>query len=102
MRQTIEFWVARNGCSPVAKRSTVPDNDPGDGTRVHIQAYDQCINGADVVLYEVSGGGHTWPGGYQYLPELFIGKTNHDLDATRAIWNFFNDVKPAAASGKNR
>ena len=90
VRQTIDFWVARNGCSPDPIRSTIRDTDPGDGTSVHKQAYQQCINDADVVLYEVRGGGHTWPGSYQYLPELFIGKTNHDLDATKAIWDFFN------------
>jgi polyhydroxybutyrate depolymerase len=90
VRQTIDFWVARNDCSPIPQLSMLPDNDPQDGTSVHKSAYGQCADGADVVLYEIKGGGHTWPGGYQYLPELLIGKTNQDLDATETIWNFFN------------
>ena len=44
----------------------------------------------ELLHYKVLNGGHTWPGGYQYLPELLIGKTNQDLDATETIWNFFN------------
>ena len=87
--QTIEFWVARNGCSPDPQITIAPDTDPEDGTRVQKSVYGQCADGADVVLYEIKGGGHTWPGGYQYLPELLIGKTNRDLDASRAIWDFF-------------
>ena len=93
VRQTIEFWVARNGCSPSPQISRVPDADPEDGTSVQKNAYGQCTDGADVVLYEIKGGGHTWPGGYQYFPEFLIGKTNRDLDASRAIWDFFNGYR---------
>ena len=88
--QTIEFWVARNGCSPNPQISMAPDTAPEDHTRVQKSVYGQCTDGADVVLYEIQGGGHTWPGGYQYLPEFLIGKTSRDLDASKAIWDFFN------------
>ena len=91
--QTIAFWVTRNGCSPSPQISMVPDADPEDGTRVQKTAYGKCTDGADVVLYEIKGGGHTWPGGYQYLPEFLIGKTNRDLDASQAIWDFFNGYR---------
>jgi polyhydroxybutyrate depolymerase len=37
----------------------------------------------------IEGGGHTWPGGPQYLPAFLIGKASHSLDATQAIWDFF-------------
>ena len=87
--QTIDFWVARNGCSPNPQIRMEPDADPEDGTSVQKSVYGQCTDGADVVLYEIKGGGHTWPGGYQYLPEFLIGKTNRDLDASETIWNFF-------------
>jgi polyhydroxybutyrate depolymerase len=87
--QTIDFWVAHNGCSPSPQITKEPDTDPDDGTSVQKSVYRQCAAGADVVLYEIKGGGHTWPGGYQYFPEFLIGKTNRDLDASKAIWNFF-------------
>jgi polyhydroxybutyrate depolymerase len=37
----------------------------------------------------MEGGGHTWPGGHQYLPAWIIGKTSRDIDANEVIWNFF-------------
>jgi poly(3-hydroxybutyrate) depolymerase len=88
-RENIDFWVLRNGCSADPEITLEPDTDPEDGTRVRKSVYGQCADGAAVVLYEVKGGGHTWPGGYQYLPEFLIGKTNRDLNASEAIWNFF-------------
>ena len=67
-----------------------PDTAPVDFTWVHKRVYGKCTVGADVVLFEIQGGGHTCPGGYQYLPEFLIGKTSRDLDASKAIWDFFN------------
>jgi polyhydroxybutyrate depolymerase len=42
-----------------------------------------------VVLYTVTGGGHTWPGGEQYLPSALIGATSRQFDASQVIWRFF-------------
>ena len=50
--------------------------------------YSGCSDGADVVLYTVEGGGHTWPGGYP-LPEWLTGLTFQDIDATQMMWDFF-------------
>ncbi len=41
-----------------------------------------------VVLYRVEGGGHTWPGGTQYLPADLIGPVAHHLDATGILLDF--------------
>jgi polyhydroxybutyrate depolymerase len=41
-----------------------------------------------VVLYRVEGGGHTWPGGAQYLPQRIIGPVAHRLDATGILLDF--------------
>lgn len=46
-----------------------------------------------VVLYKIIGGGHTWPGGKQYLPEKQIGKTCMDINASEIIWDFFSKIK---------
>ena len=44
-------------------------------------------DGAEVVLYEIQGGGHTWPGG-ALQPEVMLGKTCRDWNASEAIWQF--------------
>jgi polyhydroxybutyrate depolymerase len=90
VRQTIDFWVARNGCEPKPRIHMEPDTDPEDGTRVQKSVYSQCTDDAEIVLYTIKGGGHTWPGGYQYLPEFLIGKTSRDFNASETIWDFFN------------
>lgn len=86
---TVRFWVEKNGCAarPVVRR--LPDSDPTDGTTVRREAYSGCRDGAEVVLYAVEGGGHTWPGGLQYLPERIIGKTSREFNASEVIWQFF-------------
>ena len=85
---TAEFWSANNRCRSKAATVAEPDRDPQDGTRVKQERFTDCAGQADVVLLKVEGGGHTWPGGFQYLPERFIGKTSRDFDANPAIWNF--------------
>ena len=42
-----------------------------------------------MVLYRIEGGGHTWPGGKQYLPPGLVGRVCRDIDGTRTIFEFF-------------
>ncbi len=91
--QSIEYWVKKNGCSPVPVITEEPDRDPADGTRVTRKEYFNEDDGTEVILYVVDGGGHTWPGGLQYLPSRVIGKTSRDIDASEVIWSFFKRQK---------
>lgn len=87
--ETVAFWVGANGCDPTPQSELLPDLDPEDGTRIKLDAYSGCADGVRVRLYTVEGGGHTWPGGSQYVPETIIGRVSHDLKANEAIWEFF-------------
>jgi polyhydroxybutyrate depolymerase len=87
--ESVKFWVNHNQCLSSPAISIEPDRDLKDGTRVRREAYNQCREGMEVALYAIEGGGHTWPGGYQYLPEWIIGKTSRDIDADEVIWDFF-------------
>jgi polyhydroxybutyrate depolymerase len=93
VEQSVGYWVARNGCSPVPVVTEEPDRDPDDGTRVSRKEYVNNEDGTEVVLYVIYGGGHTWPGGLQYLPARVIGKTSRDIDASEVIWSFFKRQK---------
>ena len=86
---TVDVFVSHNECSPTPTIIYEPDRDPNDGTRVRKEVYENCTSGTEVILYAIEGGGHTWPGGFQYLPEIYIGKTSQDIDANKVIWNFF-------------
>jgi polyhydroxybutyrate depolymerase len=82
---SIRDWTAR-----VARRNQCK-GDPID-TRispgVRRVAYANCAENADVVLYSVEGGGHTWPGG-KPLPEWMVGRTTREINASSVIWEFF-------------
>jgi len=89
VQESIAFWVKRNGCLKDPVVTVMPDTDPDDGTRVIREEYSNGCNGTEVSLYSIEGGGHTWPGGLQYLPERRIGRTSRDINANEVIWTFF-------------
>lgn len=89
VNESIGFWIKRNHCSEIPVVSELPDIDPEDGTLVTRKQYTSGIDGTEVILYAIDGGGHTWPGGFQYLPKWVIGKTSRDIDASVVIWDFF-------------
>lgn len=86
---SVKYWVTHNQCSATPVITMEADTDPQDGTRVRKEVYGQGKDGTEVILYAIEGGGHTWPGGYQYLPEAAIGRTSRDIDANTVIWDFF-------------
>lgn len=85
----IRLWVEHNRCSRTPVTAELPDQDPRDRTRIRTLRYGPCRDGTAVVLYRIDGGGHTWPGGMQYLPRFIIGNLSRDIDATEVIWEFF-------------
>jgi polyhydroxybutyrate depolymerase len=86
--ETVDFWVAQNGCDEVPLSERLPDEED-DGMRVERRDYAGCVAGGEVVLYRVEGGGHTWPGGVQYLPSLIVGKATQDMSGADEIWAFW-------------
>jgi poly(3-hydroxybutyrate) depolymerase/glycerophosphoryl diester phosphodiesterase len=77
----VKAWAARNDCSEGNGTTTIGDVTPQQWT---------CPDGADVVLYTVNGGGHTWPGSaFDPSIEALVGPTTTSVDATALIWQFF-------------
>ena len=80
-------WAALNGGrEPVREFLPASGKDRCGGLRT---VYPGGRDGSEVTLVRLDGGGHTWPGGAQYLPELLIGRVCRDFDATALIWDFF-------------
>ena len=84
----ISFWEKENGCTS-KKPSKYLEDLKEDGTRVKVDEYANCNDRGALILYTIEGGGHTWPGGKQYLGEKIIGKTSRDINACDVIWDFF-------------
>lgn len=98
---TLARWAARNGCAddPVEERVS---------PEVVRRSWPGCDDEAEVVLYLVEGGGHTWPGtpllggrggqgdggGGGADPAAgglasVAGRTTDDISATELAWAFF-------------
>ena len=76
-------WSRRNRCAPNPVESAIAAD-------VSRRSYHSCAEDADVVLYTIKGGGHTWPGGGR-MPEWFVGPNPHNVSATNEMWAFFRD-----------
>jgi polyhydroxybutyrate depolymerase len=81
----IPDWVA--GLAQFNSCDAMPIEIPATGDVSGIQ-YHNCEQDADVIFYTIAGGGHSWPGG-RPLPEIITGATSTDIDATQAMWEFF-------------
>lgn len=88
--ETVRYWAKINRCTGEPAREKLPDLDPKDGTRVERETWEGA---APVIRYRVEGGGHTWPGGTQYLPKFAIGRTSKDMDAADVIFAFFKEQR---------
>jgi polyhydroxybutyrate depolymerase len=83
----VDRWRTADGCQGQPSAQELPD--VGDGT--HVRQFDStaCASDTEVVLYQIDNGGHTWPGGKQYLPKAVIGPTTRAFDASQVIATFF-------------
>jgi polyhydroxybutyrate depolymerase len=86
---SVQWWVKHLDCGSSPKRSQLPDTVRIDGTHTEVERYTDCRGRVQVILYRVIGGGHTWPGGTQYLPKKLIGPVSRDFQATNKIFDFF-------------
>jgi polyhydroxybutyrate depolymerase len=86
----IEFWRDQNGCDTTPTTEALPDTDPNDRTTIQRATYSACDGDVQVVLYQVDGGGHAWPGGLAYARERLIGITSQDINASEVIWQYFS------------
>jgi polyhydroxybutyrate depolymerase len=86
---TIERWVGVNGCPQKPTTTREPDH-AADGMRVVRTSYADCRDRAEVVLFTIEGGGHTWPGQLsERRGRLVLGPTTRDISANDLMWTFF-------------
>jgi polyhydroxybutyrate depolymerase len=89
-KDSVKAWAKMDDCGMKPEKDTIPAKASG-GLETRVESYTECKDGAAAVLYSIEKGGHTWPGGEQYMPEQMIGRTSDDFDAGEVIWKFFAD-----------
>jgi len=89
----VKFWKKNNECTQQLKTIELPDKIKDDGTTVSITNYGNCHDRGALKSYTIKGGGHTWPGGKQYLGKKLVGVTSREINACDEIWDFFSSLK---------
>lgn len=84
VQAAVDRWRELDSCAPRVTERAVSD-------AVTSFTWKKCARGADVVLYEIDGGGHTWPGTAVDLSPL--GTVNMDISASAVMWDFFSHHK---------
>ncbi len=75
-------WAKRNGCSSRVGTTRIA----ADVTRLVWS----CPRRADVELYRIRGGGHTWPGSTDSTAlAAVLGRTTFSISAGPEMWRFF-------------
>lgn len=90
--ETIAFWRKQNVCATSSQRWDLPDGDPNDGCRVHVQRWE---GKAPVLFYTLAGHGHGWPmqGGRDATG---TGPKTRDISAPEEFWRFFQAAARSA------
>ncbi|MBX3411468.1 MAG: hypothetical protein KF708_02030 [Pirellulales bacterium] len=83
---TIAWWCRANQCD--VERPEVQESSDVV-IRRYLPRADAGAKGAPVELYELTDGGHTWPGGADITAGLGTGKLVTNVDASELMWQFF-------------
>lgn len=87
--ENLEYWVTVNGCAAARDTSAIADLDPADGTTVSLYAHAGCSEDADVRMFRVHDGGHTWPGS-PLGGGPNAGLQTNDISASAEMVEFFD------------
>lgn len=94
VEETLLFWRNQNGCAQNPIVTLWPD-EAGDGTQIEQIEYIDCHPQSAVQYLRVINGGHTWPGA---TIGSGLGTTTQNLDASRAIWDFFSEFESSGTT----
>jgi polyhydroxybutyrate depolymerase len=87
VEETVRAWAAADDCPSEPAITDEPDR-VDDGTTVKRWSFGPGTEGAEVILYAIEGGGHTWPG-YDTLLKKALGRSTHEISANDLMWEFF-------------
>ncbi len=86
VEHTIRTWVKANGAAAQPRETQLPVKFV-DGTRITRTSYGAGHGSAEVVLYTIHEGGHTWPGRTPGVKSL--GRATLNISANDLMWTFF-------------
>ncbi|MEJ2448056.1 MAG: prolyl oligopeptidase family serine peptidase [Anaerolineales bacterium] len=100
--ETVDWWIQANHASTAGFTSrNLPDLEPADSCRIQERIYPGGVDGAEVRLYTISGGGHTLPimgdpGLFERLTARLLGPICRDADGVMLAWDFFTEISSSS------
>lgn len=91
---SVKIWTKFDQTDTIPAVYNFPDLDGTDGGIVNKYTYANGLQGTEVILYKVNGGGHSAPSikeHYSALFEKYFNKQNHDIEMTTEVWKFFKN-----------
>ena len=93
VEEMLRKWLDHDGCPLKPALVETVAGKPGTLDESHAairRVYRPCREGVEVVLLQLSGAGHVWPGGVRdYNPQL-LGNGTAVIDASAEMWKFFS------------
>jgi polyhydroxybutyrate depolymerase len=84
-------WVAFGGCRPkpaIAETRTWASGASAAAHTATKYVFSGCRDGAEIVLWKLSGAGHAWPGARPNDFSRRLGAATDVIDANEEIWRF--------------
>ncbi len=91
VEKTISFMCDLNKNELNGIKSNIEDIDKSDKCNSYRVVYTNNLN-LPVEKIIIINGGHTWPGGVQYLPKKWVGLVTKDFNACDELWRFFKST----------
>ncbi|ARN57017.1 FG-GAP-like repeat-containing protein [Sedimentisphaera salicampi] len=98
VEHSINCWIEANQCRNGPAVTNLPDRAE-DGMKSIKKVWDDGKNGSEVVLVEIKGGGHTWPG--RPPTTAILGDSTMDISANDMMWEFFKKHPKPEKEEKN-
>lgn len=96
VQEGIDRWVAYDGCRRTPTTAPTQQGQPGSGDEGETATkitYAPCTQGAEVVLWKLTGSGHVWPGTLIDVSGTargaVLGEPTKIVDANELMWEFF-------------
>lgn len=86
VERALAAWVAHDGCAADPTREA-PLRD-AQGHTAERSTWSGGRDGAEVVLWRLTGAGHGWPGGAPQVSERLVGPATAVIDASFEAWAF--------------
>lgn len=92
MDSVMARWTAFDRCPAAPTVGAALHGRPGSAAAAHTATpyqYGPCADGSEIVLWKLTGAGHTWPGARVQPWQKYVGPATDVLDANAEMWRFF-------------